>query len=68
MHVPQQQITQSLLYMYRYSSDLMCLKTPPPAGGFAMIGYGLSHERIMMFASLAESSNSIFRPSMEHSW
>ena len=30
-----------------------------------MIGCRLSRERILTFASLAESSNSVFRPSME---
>ena len=42
---------------------LMRLKTSPPAGGFAMIGCWQSRERILMFASLAESSSSIFIPS-----
>ena len=52
MHVP---LLESL--------HLKCLKTPPPACTFAKIGCLLSRERILMFASLPESSNSIFRPS-----
>ena len=42
---------------------LSCLKTPLPAGGFAMIGGRLSRERILTFVSFAESSSSIFSPS-----
>ena len=44
------------------TSMLACLKNPPSAGGLAMIGCPLLCERILTFASLAESSNSIFRP------
>ena len=55
MHVP-------LRYTEAKSLPLTCLKTPPPAGGFAMIGCRLSRERILTFASLTESSNSIFNP------
>ena len=53
MHVP----LLELLY-------LTCLKTLPSAGGFAMIGCRLSRGRILTFASLTESTNLIFRPSI----
>ena len=42
---------------------LTCLKTPPQASDFSMIGCRLSRERIVTLASLAESSNSIVNPS-----
>ena len=60
----------SCMYVLRYTEakslhlGLTCLKTLPPACGFAMIGCRLSRERILLtFASLAESSSSIFSPS-----
>ena len=57
VHVP-------LRYTKARSLHLACLKTPPTARGFAMIGCRLSRHRILMFTSLAESSNPIFKPSL----
>ena len=52
MHVP-------LRYTKARSLHLACLKTPPTARGFAMIGCRLSCHWILTFTSLAESSSSI---------
>ena len=50
MHVP-------LRYTKARSLHLACLKTPPTARGFAMIGCRLSSHWILTFTSLAESSS-----------
>ena len=52
VHVP-------LRYTKARSLHLACLKTPPTARGFAMIGCRLSSHWILTFTSLAESSSSI---------
>ena len=52
VHVP-------LRYTKARSLHLACLKTPPTARGFAMIGCRLSCHRILTFTSLAESSSTI---------
>ena len=57
VHVP-------LLYTKARSLHLACLKTPPTARGFAMIGCRLSLHWILTFTSLAESSSSIVTSSM----
>ena len=48
------------------SLHLKCLKTPPPANGFTMIGCRLSRNRILSFASLTvtDSSSSNFTASI----
>ena len=53
MHVP-------LRYTKARSLHLACLKTPPTARGFAIIGCRLSRHWILTFTSLAESSSTIF--------
>ena len=52
MHVPLRKTKARSLH-------LACLKTPPTARGFAMIGCRLSSHWILTFTSLAESSSSI---------
>ena len=60
MHVP-------LCYTKARSLHLGCLKTPPTARSFAMIGCRLSRHWILTFTSLDESSSSIFTRSMGRS-
>ena len=57
VHVP-------LRYTKARSLHLACLKTPPTARGFAIIGCRLSCHWILTFTSLAESSSSIVTSSM----
>ena len=57
VHVP-------LRYAKARSLHLACLKTPPTARGFAMIGCRLSSHWILTFTSLAESSSSIVTTSI----
>ena len=66
LNVPTWEPMDFVIMCGKWSPDLTFLKSPPPAGGFAVIGYRmsffLSRERILTFASLAESSSSIFNP------